>query len=280
LWQESPRSTSGLVYDVDAPQIGDSLRVTVVEPFPGAAALQRRFPAIYVLDPSAILDIVVGAKRLFDIFSGGALPLTYFIGIGYADADIEARRFRDFTPTAAPLPSGLKPPLTFGLGGATRYLDVIRNEIIPELEARHPLDPGQRALVGYSLSGLFAAHVLFERPETFERYLVISPSLWWDEARIFRDEEAWQATHGDLGAKVFFVGGAAEEEPGGGWRNNLPDEVVLPLKLVSNLRRLGDRLAARNYPSLRVKTAFIPDGRHISVFPAAVGFGLIELFGL
>ena len=59
-----------------------------------------------------------------------------------------------------------------------------------------------------------------------------------------------------------------------------PDDIVLPRKLVPNLRTLGQRLAARNYPSLHVKTAFIPDGRHISVFPAAVGFGLIELFGL
>ena len=280
MWQESPRSTSGLSYDVDARLIGDRLTVTVVEPYPGAAALARRFPAIYVLDPSATLDIVVGAKRLFDIFSGGALPLTYFIGIGYADPDIEARRFRDFTPTDAVLPNGLNPPLTFGLGGASRYLEVIRTEIIPELEARHPLDPSDRALMGYSLSGLFAAHVLFERPETFARYLVISPSLWRDQARIFKDEEAWAAAHGDLPAKVFLVGGAAEEEPGGGWRNNLPDDVVLPLKLVTHLRTLGQRLAARNYPSLRLKTAFIPDGRHISVFPAAVGFGLIELFGL
>ena len=94
------------------------------------------------------LDIVVGAKRLFDIFSGGVLSLTYFIGIGYADPDIEARRFRDFTPTAAAPPKGLNPPLSFGLGGASRYLEVIRTEIIPELEARYPLDPSDRALYG------------------------------------------------------------------------------------------------------------------------------------
>lgn len=203
---ESPRSTSGLSYDVDARLIGDRLTVTVVELYPGAAALPRRFPAIYVLDPSATLDIVVGAKRLFDIFSGGALPLTYFIGIGYADPDIEARRFRDFTPSEAALPKGLNPPLTFGLGGASRHREVIRTEIIPELEARYPLDPNDRALMGYSLSGLFAAHALFERPDTFARYLVISPSLWWDQARIFKDEEAWAAAHGDLPAKVFLVG--------------------------------------------------------------------------
>lgn len=280
MWQEEANAGNGVVHVVDVPAIGDRLKITVIEPYPGAAASGARFPALYVLDPSATLDIVFGIKRLFDIFSGGALPLSYAIGVGYADWDIEARRFRDYTSTAAPFPKGLAIDAKFGLGGAARYLDCLRNEIIPTLEARYPLDPTERGLVGYSLSGLFAAHVLFLHPETFARYLVISPSLWWDDGVVFREEEAWAAAHADLKAKVFLVGGEEEETPNGGWQNNLPDEIVLPLKLVSNLKLLRDRLASRGYPSLRLNSAFIPDGRHISVFPSAVGRGLIEMFAL
>jgi hypothetical protein len=79
---------------------------------------------------------------------------------------------------------------------------------------------------------------------------------------------------------VFLVGGDAEESPGGGWRNNLPDEIGLPLKQLTNMRELDRRLAARNYPSLRFKTALIPDGRHVTAFPAAVALGLVEVFAL
>jgi uncharacterized protein len=280
MWKEVPKPASGATYHVAAPSIGDTLEISVVEPFPGAALLGRKFPTLYVLDPSATLDIVAGTKRLFDIFSGGALPLTYIVGIGYADPDIGGRRFRDFTPTEAPFPDGIAPALPFGLGGASRYLAFIRNEIIPHLESILPLAPEERALLGYSLSGLFAAHALFESPDTFDRYLIISPSLWWDRASIFKTEEAWAQANTDLRAKVFLVAGDAEERPGGDWRNNLPDEVVLPLKPVSYLRELGERLAGRNYPGLRVKTAFIPGGRHITVFPAAAGLGLVELFAL
>ena len=280
MWKEVPRTASGMMYHVKSAVIGDTFAVSVLEPFPGAATSGKRFPALYVLDPSATLDIVAGTKRLFDIFCGGALPPTYFVGLGYADPDIGDRRFRDFTPTQASLPDGLNMPLAFGLGGASRFLEFIRGEIIPHLEARHPLDPTGRALVGYSLSGRFATHVLFERPKCFDRYLIISPSLWWDNACVFRDEENWARLHTDLPCKVFFVAGDAEESPGGGWRNNLPDEVILPLKQVSTMRALTHTLSSRNYPGLRLKSAFIPDGRHITVFPAAVALGLVELFSL
>jgi predicted alpha/beta superfamily hydrolase len=280
MWKEAPRAAKGVCYHVLSREIGDTLEISVLEPFPGAAALGQKFPAIYVLDPSATLDIVVGTKRLFDIFSGGALPLTYVIGVGYADPDIAGRRFRDFTPSVAALPNGIAPALPFGLGGASRYLAFIKDEIIPHLEATFPLAAHERALLGYSLSGLFAAHALFEHPEAFARYLIISPSLWWDDTAIFRSEEAWSQSHADLPAKVLFVVGDAEEQPGGDWRNNLPDDVVLPLKPVSHVRALGERLASRRYAGLRMKTAFIPGGRHITVFPAAVGLGLVEVFAL
>jgi predicted alpha/beta superfamily hydrolase len=252
----------------------------VIEPFPGAASAGKLFPTLYLLDSRLTLDIVVGTKRLFDIFSGGALPLCYLVAIGYADLDIAGRRFRDYTPTKADLPPGLHQPLPFGTGGAASYLDVLRGEIIPHLERQYPLDPRERVLIGYSLSGRFATYALFSEPEAFGRYLIISPSLWWDRESAFAEEEAWAKSNADLRAKALLIGGDAEETPGGGWRNNLPDEVGLPLKQLTNMRELDRRLSARNYPSLRFKTALIPDGRHVTGFPAAIALGLVEIFAL
>ncbi len=238
------------------------------------------FPTLYLLDARLTLDIVVGTKRLFDIFSGGALPLCYLVAIGYADPDIAARRFRDYTPTKAELPPGLSQPLPFGTGGAAPYLTTICEDIIPHLERQYPLDPRERVLIGYSLSGRFATYTLFSEPEAFGRYLIVSPSLWWDRGSAFAEEEAWARSNTDLRAKVLLVGGEAEETPGGGWRNNLPDEIGLPLKQLTNMRELDRRLTARNYPSLRFKADFITDGRHITGLPAAVALGLVEIFAL
>ena len=280
MWKQVPRHQAEQVFHIEVPTIGDILEITVIEPFPGAASAGKLFPTLYLLDSRLTLDIVVGTKRLFDIFSGGALPLCYLVAIGYADLDIAGRRFRDYTPTKADLPPGLHQPLPFGTGGAASYLDVLRGEIIPHLEQQYPLDPRERVLIGYSLSGRFATYALFSEPEAFGRYLIISPSLWWDRESAFAEEEAWAKSNADLPAKALLIGGDAEETPGGGWRNNLPDEVGLPLKQLTNMRELDRRLSARNYPSLRFKTALIPDGRHVTGFPAAVALGLVEIFAL
>jgi predicted alpha/beta superfamily hydrolase len=280
MWKQVPRHQAEQVFHIEVPTIGDILEITVIEPFPGAASAGKLFPTLYLLDSRLTLDIVVGTKRLFDIFSGGALPLCYLVAIGYADLDIAGRRFRDYTPTKADLPPGLHQPLPFGTGGAASYLDVLRGEIIPHLEGQYPLDPRERVLIGYSLSGRFATYALFSEPEAFGRYLIISPSLWWDRESAFAEEEAWAKSNADLRAKALLIGGDAEETPGGGWRNNLSDEVGLPLKQLTNMRELDRRLSARNYPSLRFKTALIPDGRHVTGFPAAIALGLVEIFAL
>jgi predicted alpha/beta superfamily hydrolase len=280
MWKQVPRPLAEQVFHIEVPTIDDILEITVIEPFQGAASAGKLFPTLYLLDSGLTLNIVTGTKHLFDIFSGGALPLCYLIAIGYADPDIAARRFRDYTPTTADLPPGLSQPLPFGTGGAAPYLDVLRSEIIPHLERQYPIDPRERVLIGYSLSGRFATYALFSEPEAFGRYLIISPSLWWDRESAFAEEEAWAKSNADLRAKALLIGGDAEETPGGGWRNNLPDEVGLPLKQLTNMRELDRRLSARNYPSLRFKTALIPDGRHVTGFPAAIALGLVEIFAL
>jgi predicted alpha/beta superfamily hydrolase len=280
MWKRVPRHQVEEVFHIEVPTIGDILEITVIEPFPGAASAGKLLPTLYLLDSRLTLDIVAGTKHLFDIFSGGALPRCYLVAIGYANPDIAARRFRDYTPTKADLPPGLSQPLPFGTGGAAAYLDALCREIIPHLERQYPLDPRERVLVGYSLSGRFATYTLFSEPEAFGRYLIISPSLWWDRGSAFAEEEAWARSNADLRAKVLMIGGEAEETPGGGWRNNLPDEIGLPLKQLTNMRELDRRLSARNYPSLRLKAALIPEGRHVTVLPAAVALGLVELFAL
>ena len=279
-WHRIPPTTNREIFQVDVPEIADRLEITIIPPLFWDPSSPQRLPAIYVLDPFPTIDIIAGTKLHFDIFSGGVIPPAYVIGVGYADRDIQARRFRDFTPSLGTLPPELPIDLVFGTGGASRYLDCIRNAIIPSLEANYKLDPAERLLMGYSLGGLFVSHVLFEHPEAFARYLVISPSLWWDNDVIYREEEAWAQAHEDLRAKVALVGGADEESPGGGWHNNLAEEVMMKLKLVTHLRTLRDRLQGRNYPGLSLNMRLIPQGRHITLFPNAVSLGLVDAFGL
>lgn len=136
-------------------------------------------PALYVLDGANwmgpfehIVDVETRAGR--------ARPVV-LVGIGYQDFVATGRlRKRDFTPNFAHEDAAVG-----ATGGAAAFLRVLQGEIIPYVEARYPVDRRERGLAAHSYAGLFAAYALDRAPGLFDRYLIVSPALWFDNYRIF-----------------------------------------------------------------------------------------------
>jgi hypothetical protein len=85
---------------------------------------------------------------------------------------------RELTP--APTGGFRAPPEAGNAGGAEKFLGFVGDELIPWVNARYPTD-SMRVLVGHSLGGLFAAYALSRRPELFTGWVLMEPSLWWNE---------------------------------------------------------------------------------------------------
>ena len=152
-------------------------------------------------------------------------------------------------------------------------------EIIPGIQARYSVRPTDRTLIGWSLGGLFGLYSLFHQPDLFSRYLLISPSIWWDSTVTFSFEQAYAEGHQDLPASVFLCVGEREETYEGAWRNEfLSDVGVQKLKMVSNVADMAQRLQNRAYPNLNLKHMVIPNEYHLTVFPAALSQGFTYLF--
>ncbi|BBI61027.1 hypothetical protein HSBAA_23330 [Vreelandella sulfidaeris] len=64
-------------------------------------------------------------------------------------------------------------------GGADRFLSFIEGHLKPEINRRFAINTEQEAIFGHSLGGLFVLHALLTQPSSFDRYIAISPSLWW-----------------------------------------------------------------------------------------------------
>ena len=276
VWRpvEPPRDRD--VFHHSSPALGDTLEITIVPP---AAPPVGRAPVLYVLDPFLTLDLVVGWNRVYGLYSEGAIPPTFVVGIGYPtrdDNDYMARRIRDLTPTPN-TGSEWKPPL--GAGQGPRLIEAIATEIVPFVEANYAAASTGRTVIGWSLGGLFALTALFRRPDLFQRYLVIGPSLWWDRRSVFAEEAAWAGSHRDLPARLFMAVGSEEEKPGGGWLSEgFSDEIITWFRQVSNFRAFVRRLKARKYPGLRLDAVVFPDEYHMTVYPAAIARGLVKLF--
>jgi len=153
-----------------------------------------RYPVLYVLDGEFEHEIAAAIARFYATMS--QVPPMIVVGIR------NTNRTRDFTP---PPRAGYQvPPEVHGAGGADRFLDAMATEIIPMIERTYRTAP-MRVLVGHSLGGLVAMHALATRPELFTGYVVMEPSLWWNDRAHLLDARKTLATTPARRARLMLV---------------------------------------------------------------------------
>ena len=219
--------------------VGDEFEISVSLPL--FARRDTTYPVLYVTD--ANIDFAMTTQIASMLQLGNEVPRVILVGIGYRTDSLSkwlALRSKHLTPTAIPDPTGNK----WSTGGASLFLRFIREELMPFIRANYPASQSS-AYLGYSYGGLFGLYVLFHHPETFERYIIGSPSIWFDSTVTLRYEEQYASTHSDLPARVFMSAGQLEEKLG------------VKYNMVGNLRILADRLLKRRYPTFRLDTVVI-----------------------
>jgi len=232
---------------------------------------------LILTDGNGLMGLAVDAVRLMQI--PALLPPMLIVGVGYPDATIAAdtvdHRFRHFTPTASKHREGS--------GGADGFVRFFRRELFPWLDARFPT-ADDRIYFGHSLGGLFGVHVLLSAPTTFGRFIVSSPSLWWDHHVVFEREAERAAIHDDLAARVYLGIGALETDEGRrleGARLPLdhPDRPARTyLDMVADVARFAGALGSRRYPSLELTCRVFHDEFHATAPALVLTHGLRHFF--
>jgi hypothetical protein len=147
------------------------------------------YPLIIQLDPTyAGLEEYATTVGLVSHYAGlGDWPEAIVVGVDYPDP---YTRERDYT---------IELPLDpeFGNAGADRFYQVLRDEILPHIEAEHRVDPSQRILVGHSKGGMFAWYASFRHapPEPPLFSAVVAADCGYDEALFTL--ERWHAERSD-----------------------------------------------------------------------------------
>ncbi|HEX8283377.1 MAG TPA: alpha/beta hydrolase-fold protein [Pyrinomonadaceae bacterium] len=146
-------------------------RVVLVRVPAAYARGSERFPVLYMTDGDAHIQHT-GATVSF-LARNARMPEMIVVGVTNTD------RTRDLTPTRVEQLPG-NPNARFPTsGGADKFLKFIETELIPLVESKYRTQPF-RALAGHSLGGLFAVHAMIARPDLFNSYIAVSPSLQWD----------------------------------------------------------------------------------------------------
>lgn len=131
----------------------------------------KLYPVIYLLDASEHFYVFTGMlKQLTPL----KIPESILVGITNTD------RTRDFTPTNVPFQRGQKSETS---GGAHNFIQFIDTELKPFISSKFPTE-NNSTIIGHSTGGLFVLYSYLFHENTFDNYLAIDPSLWWDKEHL------------------------------------------------------------------------------------------------
>ena len=159
------------------------------------------YPVIYTTDAVIHMDTLSGATEFI-------MPDVIVVGISYqTDLDHEygerASRARDYTYIeyeGVPVPTG----------EADTFLSFIRDDVIKYIENNYRTAPTKRAYFGYSAGASLGAYVLFEQPDTFDRYILGSPAI--DQRELEFLDALSAASQKDINTDVFVSIGELETD--------------------------------------------------------------------
>jgi predicted alpha/beta superfamily hydrolase len=229
------------------------------------------YPVLYVTDANTYFGMIADMTR--NLQWGGEMPETIIVGIGYPLSKLKtderwgkwlAWRMRDYTPTHT-----AQMDKDFGIegiksGGANTFIQFIEQELFPFIEQNYRTKSKDRTYAGFSLGGMFGLYTLFENPELFRRYLLGSPSIWYDDKLVLQLEKKYASSSKDLSAKVFLSAGSLEEEINAG--------------MVRNMLELASALKSRKYQSFTLETAILEGETHMSAPSVSFQRGLRYFF--
>jgi len=129
-----------------------------------------KYPVIYLLDGSANEDFVHIAGLVQFLTMIEAMPPTIVVGIANID------RKRDFTYPTTIAKDKADFPTT---GHSATFIHFLEGELLPFINKTFRTN-STTTLVGQSLGGLLATEILLKKEQMFSNYIIVSPSLWWD----------------------------------------------------------------------------------------------------
>lgn len=249
----------GLIAEYHSDILGENRTLNIYLPDGYDPKDTLRYPVIYLLDGAADEDFihVVGLVQ-FNTFSWiERIPKSIVVGIANTD------RRRDFTYPTTIASDKTAYPTT---GGSAAFMDFLEKELQPYIASTFKTS-GPRMLIGQSLGGLLATEILLKRPTLFDKYIIISPSLWWDNGSLLNlsptilDESYVQPTSVYIGV---------------GKEGLTPGDHPRVMEVDANL--LAEKLNSGKSKNLKVYFDYLPEEDHATIGHQAVFNGFRMLF--
>lgn len=241
----------GIVDQLNSRLLGEKRTVNIYLPEGYDPQDTVTYPVIYLLDGAADEDFIhVTGLIQFNNFSWiDRVPKSIVVGIVNTD------RKRDFT-----FPTSVKEQKDqYKMSGQSAlFIAFLEKELQPFINKKYK-GGGSNMLIGQSLGGLLATEVLLKHPRLFNKYVIISPSLWWDNGSLLKQPSALLEEQFDRPTAVYIAVGKEGLTPGANPR---------VMEVDANL--LADKIKAAKSKQVTVQFDYLPQEDHASIMHIAV----------
>ncbi|WP_227686841.1 alpha/beta hydrolase [Spirosoma arboris] len=184
--QNTPTTKPFVLGHIDAissKELGEIRTLNIYLPEGYSKDSLSKYPVIYLLDGSADEDFIhiAGLVQFANFPWVNLLPKSVVVGIANVD------RRRDFTYPTTIEKDKKDYPTT---GQSQRFIAFLEKELQPYIQKTYSSNPS-KTIIGQSLGGLLATEILFKKPTLFNQYVIVSPSLWWDNESLLAYQPAF-----------------------------------------------------------------------------------------
>ena len=208
-----------------------------------------KYPVIYLLDGSADEDFIhiVGLVQFFSFEWINQVPKSIVVGIANVD------RKRDFTFPTNIQDDKRKYPTS---GHSDQFISFIEKELQPFIESSYKTTH-EKTIIGQSLGGLLATEILLKKPTLFNKYIIISPSLWWDNGSLLHQNAAFLSENFPQQTAIYI---------GVGKEGLTPTKIPRVMEVDANL--LAEKL--KGGKNVKVFFDYLPQENHGTIMHEAV----------
>jgi predicted alpha/beta superfamily hydrolase len=177
--------------------------------------------------------------------------------VGIATVD----RRRDYTePSKVPEEQKAFPTS----GGSAKFIAFIEKELQPFIQKKFRTT-SSKTIIGQSLGGLLATEILLTKPSLFNKYIIVSPSLWWSNANLLQSTVTnWSLTRSDS-LQVYIAVGKEGLTPGS-----------TPRVMEVDANLLFEKVKALS-PRIQCYFDYLPNENHATILHQAVNNAFIRL---
>ncbi len=249
----------GLINEIKSIELSENRVLNIYLPEGYNKTDTIKYPVIYLLDGSADEDFIhiVGLVQFNSFEWINQIPKSIVVGIATVD------RRRDFT-----FPTTIKEDVKRypSSGHSDRFIAFIEKELQPYINTRFKTT-NDKTIIGQSLGGLLATEILFTRPHLFNRYLIISPSLWWNNGSLLNQPFQIQNKHIDHQTDIYI---------GVGKEGLTPTTIPRVMEVDANL--LSEKIRGAKNNSVKAVYDYLPQEDHATIMHQAVSNAIKLLF--